>query len=129
MDTVEFLKTVNRLCKKNRSCAECPIFCKKGMCMLRRTVMLCDASDASVESSIEEMISIVEQWAKDNPVKTHQSEFLKTFPNARIDDSGVLLFCPNDFLPVGARSTYCKKYENCKECRKDYWLAEVTDND
>lgn len=34
--------------------------------MVRRTVML---GDASVES-IEKMISIVEQWAKDNPVKT-----------------------------------------------------------
>ena len=65
MDAVEFFQTVNRLCK-NRSCAGCPI-CKKGMikdmCMVRRTVML---GDASVES-IEEMISIVEQWAKDHP--------------------------------------------------------------
>ena len=68
MDAVEFFQTVNRLCK-NQICAECPI-CKKGMikdmCMVRRTVML---GDASVES-IEKMISIVEQWAKDNPVKT-----------------------------------------------------------
>lgn len=122
MDAVEFFKTVNRLCKNQRCCTECPIH-KNGMgCMVK-------ADDDSIKN-IEETVSKVEQWAKDHPIKTRQSEFLKMFPNARIDDSGVLIFCPNDFLPVGARSTYCEKYENCcKECRKDYWLAEVTDND
>lgn len=133
MDAVEFLKTVNRLCKKNQSCEECPIFCKKGMCMLRRTVMLCDASDASVESSIDEMISIVEQWAKDHPVKTRQSEFLKMFPNAKFPnaktDGGVIIFCPRGFLPKGEAEAYCEKHDECIECCKDYWLTEVTDND
>lgn len=119
MDAVEFVKTVNRLCK-NRHCNGCPV-AKEGRCMA-------GFDDKSVKN-IEETISKVEQWAKDNPVKTRQSEFLKLFPNARIDDSGVLLFCPKDFLPVGTRSTYCEKYENCKECRKDYWLTEVTGND
>lgn len=122
MDAVEFFKTANRLCEKG--CAECPIR-KKDICMVRRMARL---GDTSVED-IEEMVSKVEQWAKDNPTKTLQSEFLKMFPNARIDDSRVLIFCPKDFLPVGAGSTYCEKHENCKECRKDYWLTEVTDND
>ena len=119
MDTVEFFKKVNRLCK-NQCCSACPV-AKEGWCMV-------GFDDDSVKN-IDETISKVEQWAKDHPVKTRQSEFLKMFPNARIDDSGVLLFCPKDFLPVGARNTYCEKHENCKECRKDYWLAEVTDND
>ena len=119
MDAVEFFKTVNRLCK-NQACEKCSIW-EKGTCMA-------GVCDYSVEN-IEKTISKVEQWAKEHPVKTHQSEFLKMFPNARIDDSGVLLFCPKDFLPVGARSIYCEKYEDCKECRKDYWLTEVTDND
>ena len=119
MDAVEFFKTVNRICK-NKDCNECPV-AKEGWCMV-------GFDDDSVKN-IDETISKVEQWAKDHPVKTRQSEFLKMFPNARIDDSGVLLFCPKDFLPVGARSTYCEKHENCKERRKDCWLAEVTDND
>lgn len=117
MDAVEFFKTVNRLCKNQRCCTECPIH-KNGMgCMVK-------ADNDSIKS-IEETVSKVEQWAKGHPVKTRQSELLKVFPNARIDDSRVLIFCPKDFLPVGARSTYCEKHENCKECRKDYWLAEV----
>lgn len=119
MDAVKFFKTANRLCK-NQGCNVCPV-AKEGCCMV-------GFDDDSVKN-IEETISKVEQWAKDHPVKTSQSEFLKMFPNARIDESGVLLFCQKDFLPVGARNTYCEKHENCKECRKDYWLAEVTDND
>lgn len=116
MDAVEFFKTVNRLCK-NKDCNECPVYKNNTCCMI--------GFDDDSTKSIEETVSKVEQWAKDHPVKTRQSEFLKMFPNARIDDSRVLIFCPKDFLPVGARSTYCEKHENCKECRKDYWLAEV----
>lgn len=125
MDTVEFLKTVNRLCKKNRSCAECPIFCKKGMCMLRRTVMLCDASDASVESSIEEMISIVEQWAKEHPVNTRQDKFLKMFPNADFCQ-GVIDISP---CSIEKEMKKCCGDRECDECKRTYWLTEVPAND
>lgn len=124
MDAVEFFKTVNRLCK-TQSCAECPL-CKKSMikemCMVRRTVML---GDVSVES-IDEMISKVEQWAKDHPVKTRQSEFLKQFPGASVSD-GTL-----DIRPcIIEKSVKCIALEgkDCDNCRREYWLAEVTDND
>lgn len=115
MDIVEFFKTVNRLCK-NRTCGECPIW-KNGTCMA-------DFGDDSAKS-IEETISKVEQWAKDHPVKTRQSEFLKMFPNAE--------FCRDviNILPCSIEKEMCKYCDNskCEECRKDYWLAEVTDND
>ena len=118
MDAVEFFKTVNRLC--GQGCAKCPV-CKKDICMVRRTAML---SNASVES-IEEMVSKVEQWAKDHPVKTRQSEFLKMFPNAE--------FCQDviNILPCSIEKEMCKCCDDreCEECRKDYWLTEATDND
>lgn len=119
MDIVEFFKTVNRLCK-NRTCGECPIW-KDGMCMA-------DFGDDSVKS-IEETISKVEQWAKEHPVKTRQSEFLKLFPKATVCNH-VLSLCPrfycSDFL--GTDFQECKA-TNCDKCRCEYWLAEVTDND
>lgn len=122
MDAVEFFKTVNRLCKNQKSCNGCPI-CKDGMCMVRRMAMLDDDSIKSVD----ETVSKVEQWAKDNPVKTRQSEFLKLFPNA--PKSGrVLDICPQnlniDYMPP-------KRCENisCGACKTDYWNEEVTDND
>lgn len=82
--------------------------------------------DDSVKS-IEETVSKVEQWAKEHPVKTRQSEFLKMFPNA--PKSGrVLDICPQnlniDYMPP-------KRCENisCGACKTDYWNEEVTDND
>jgi hypothetical protein len=84
--------------------------------------------DDSVEC-IEETISKVEQWAKDHPVKTRQSELLKIFPDAKIDDDGILAFCPDAFSPKEIDDEHCHKYNKCEECRKDYWLTEATDND
>lgn len=119
MDAVEFFKTVNRLCK-NRTCGECPIW-KNGTCMA-------DFGDDSVKS-IEETISKVEQWAKDNPINTRntrQSEFLKMFPNAVIDEyDGILGIKPCNI----DESIGCTNEKGCDGCRRKYWLTEVTDND
>ena len=49
--------------------------------------------DDSIKS-IEETVSKVEQWAKDHPVKTRQSEFLKKFQDAKIGKDGVLIIYP-----------------------------------
>lgn len=120
MDTVEFFKTVNRLCK-NRTCGKCPIW-KNGTCMA-------DFGDDSAKS-IEETISKVEQWAKDNPIKTRQtrqSEFLKMFPDAQIDTYGALTI-----RPCSIEKDLCSKcttLSDCVDCRREYWLTEVTDND
>lgn len=115
MDVVKFVKSVNRLCKNQSGCAKCPIW-EKGMCMV-------GFDDDSVEC-IEETISKVEQWAKDHPIKTRQSEFLKMFPNAVIDD-GVLCISPCKI----EKDIVCVNGKSCDECCRKYWLAEVTDND
>lgn len=66
----------------------------------------------------EEIVRCVDQWAKEHPVKTRQSEFLKMFPNARIDDGVIFLGpCAID------KSHKCKL--DCKKCCRDYWLQEV----
>lgn len=113
MDAVEFVKTVNKLCK-NLKCKECPVYKNGRYCMV-------GFDDYSVED-IEETVSKVEQWAKDHPIKTRQSEFLKMFPDARVNDDGILCFLPcciEDSLrdKCGSR--------NCGYCRKIYWSEEV----
>lgn len=124
MDAVDFFKTVNRLCKNQRCCTECPIH-KNGMgCMV-------NADDDSIKS-IEETVSKVEQWAKDHPVKTRQSEFLKKYPDAYLSDITRLLPCSLDKTLKPLR---CAKYGyssitcRCDRCRDDYWNEEVPDND
>lgn len=119
MDAVEFFKTVNRLCKNQRYRAECPI-CKNGVvCMVK-------ADNDSIKN-IEETVSKVEQWAKDHPVKTRQSEFLNQFPNAMINESdGILCITPCN---IEGKSIGCLNGKSCGDCRREYWLTEVTDND
>ena len=119
MDAVEFFKTVNRLCE-NQSCRECPV-CKEGVCMVMNMVRI----DGGLVESIEETVSKVEQWAKDHPVKTRQSEFLKLFPNATIDeDNGILCIKPCTI----DESNGCTNGKGCDDCYRKYWLTEVTDN-
>lgn len=122
MDTVEFFKTVNRLCK-NKDCKECPVYKNNTCCMI-------GFDDDSIKS-IDETVSKVEQWAKDHPVKTRQSEFLKMFPNAYLGTITRLLPCELDKTLKPLR---CAKYGylsitcRCDRCRDDYWNEEVTDN-
>lgn len=111
MDAVEFYRQFARYCSSSY-CSECTIVesCKtKGK----------DGRDA------DKIVRMIEQWAKAHPVKTRQSEFLKLFPNAE--------FCRDviNILPCSIEKEKCKCCgdRNCEECRKNYWLAEVTDND
>lgn len=121
MDAVEFFKTANRICEKQRCCKECPIFYKDGRgCIV--------GVDGDAIKSIEKAVPKVEQWAKDHPVKTRQSEFLKMFPNAMINESdGILCVYPCDV--EGVKRIGCANGKGCNDCRLEYWLAEVTDND
>ena len=117
MEAVEFFKTVNRLCK-NQGCNIRPV-AKEGCCMV-------GFDDDSIKS-IEETVSKVEQWAKDHPVKTRQSEFLKKFQDAKIGNDGVLIIYPCAVEKRLSRTKCGGMF--CDDCRREYWLEEVTDND
>lgn len=117
MDAVKYVKTKYRLCRSKDSCFECPLQDKENCGCIADTI-----------EYVEKAVQIVEEWAKDNPIKTRQSKLLNMFPDVKIDDDGVVAFCPSNFLPSVERSAYCKKHKKCEECRKEYWLTEVTDN-
>lgn len=118
MDAVEYVKTQYRLCRSKDNCSECPLQDKENCCCIMDTI-----------EYVEKAVQIVEQWAKEHPVKTRQSEFLKLFPKATVCNH-VLSLCQrfycSDFL--GTDFQECKE-TNCDKCRCEYWLAEVTDND
>lgn len=118
MDAVEFFKTVKRLCK-NQGRDGGPV-CKNNTCMVMLMARIYGASD----ESIEETISKVEQWAKDHPVKTRQNKFLKMFPDADLCRDVI------DISPCSIEKEMrkCCGDRNCGECKRTYWLAEVTDN-
>lgn len=122
MDAVEYVKAMHRLCK-SQDCyfgrtPGCPLLNKEG-----KKYGYCIAN---MGGCAEKAVKIVEQWAKDHPVKTRQSEFLKMFPNAATyEDDGILCIKPC----VIDKSIECINGKNCDGCRRKYWLAEVTDND
>lgn len=117
MDAVKYVKTLHKLCKSKECCSECKLYNKKGgYCIV-------DTNEYA-----EKAVQIVEQWGKEHPVKTRQSEFLRRFPNADMQKICTLFPCVIDQT---IRLTRCVKYENfsspkkCVECRNDYWHEEV----
>lgn len=129
MDAVEFLKESSRMCEAfNDNCKS-----KDGnnfYCGLRYEVdkngELCDAY---IRNHPDKAVAIVEKWAKEHPIKTRQSEFLKMFPDAPIF-GGVLEIAPCKLVGSKRNSEECHSYgelglSGCCECRKKYWFEEV----
>lgn len=118
MDAVKFLKEASRMCKaNNKDCHDCPLWDEKSL--------FCNdlANDAIEMTDPQRAVHIVEKWASGHPTKTRQSEFLKMFPNARIDDDGVV-----DIATCIIDKTYapCSVGDMpCNLCRKEYWLEEI----
>ena len=116
MDAVEFLKQFNRMCNTYiyGGCTECPAY--KYRC------------GDDFDEQEEDGVSIVEQWAKEHPVKTRQSEFLKQWPNAAIRMDGLLSVAPCQlyFGLIHCESMEdCKSRKVCDKCKRDFWLKEI----
>lgn len=65
----------------------------------------------------------LEKWAKEHPIKTRQSEFLKMFPNATIRNGCIdILPCVVDQWIHDLCINGCSA---CDACRKSFWQQEV----
>lgn len=112
MDAVEFYRQFARYCSSSY-CCECPIVesCKtKGK----------DGRDA------DKIVRMIEQWAKEHPAKTRQSEFLKMFPNAKRDIDGILCISPCD-IDIDCENVCESTKIDCDDCRRKYWKTEVSE--
>lgn len=113
MDAVEYVKQRNRMCDYYVNCNECPVG-QYEMC-------------ASIVG-IPKFVPIVEQWAKEHPVKTRQSEFLKMWPDAEMFEDGYLNICPTLISKEyqSEETNECNQTEfSCGKCKRDFWLQEV----
>lgn len=113
MNAVEFLKEERRMCESfEQGCLKC---------LLRDT--RCRAIPGETDEGIEKEVSIVEKWSKEHPIKTRQSVFLKQFPKAELDVSGVITICPAP-LSEDYRNDHggCKHPGvACSKCRREFW--------
>lgn len=121
MDAVEFYKSMKRMCYSGEMCEKCPLYNN-----FSEMGSVCDVLLHIEDEKASRVKSIVEQWAESHPVKTRQSEFLKLFPNATINESdGILCVTPCN---IEGKEFCCAKGKSCGDCRRKYWLTEVTDN-
>ena len=105
MDAVEFIKQVRRMGKQ------------KG-----------EAICFKLEEKDTEIVDRVEQWAKEHPAKTRQSEFLKQWPDAEVGDDGYPSVAPCQLykdIEEKDENGICCKNCGCDKCRRDFWLKEI----
>lgn len=123
MDAKEFIRTHKRMCKKYHDvCEGCPLL-DKGCYSTSTSIIFPEELD-------ENIVDLVEKWAKENPIKTRQSKFLEMFPNASVIANGTLGICPR-LLDKDYECFYhyldCdgEKVIDCLGCRNQFWLEEV----
>ena len=105
MDAVEFIKQVRRMGKQ------------KG-----------EAICFKLEEIDTEIVEQVEQWAKEHPVKTRQSEFFNQWPDAEIGYDGLPTVAPcqlNIELLQCESQKDCEERGTCGKCRRNFWLKEI----
>lgn len=107
MDAKKFISESKRMCAYYDDCNECPT--------------VDTDSRLNICTMMWKMIDLVEEWSKEHSTETRQSEFLKMFPKANVDEYGVLRVCPNciDF------TVQCYVNADCDSCRKKYWSEVV----
>ena len=118
MDAVEFIKTCARICRGYGDCKDCILS------------DFCDNSCYEYDNYqvAEQAVANVLEWAKEHPVKTRQSEFLKMWPDASMLYAEYLNICPAQI------SSECRDKEtggcydpemDCCKCKRDFWLKEI----
>lgn len=95
------------------NCTDCPLSStNNGM------DLVCDCLE---KVRPEKAVEIVEKWAKEHPIKTKQSEFLKMFPNTWIRQDGCI-----DICPAGVDETFrCIDFTECEKCLNKFWSEEI----
>ena len=124
MDAVEFFKEAKRYCKWCKNTTQDG---KKRLCDVCYFEKLNDIFNLH-PMAYGKFVETVEQWAKEHPVKTRQSEFLKQWPDAEIGYDGLPTVAPcqlNIELIHGESQKDCEDRGVCDKCRRDFWLKEI----
>ena len=120
MNAVEFLKVKARMCRAY-NCNKCDLY--------HAAHMEDHSGCTGFEKEFpEKAVEIVERWARENPAKTRQSEFLKLFPNAKVSENGVIAIDPC-VIDAKFSCPFNDRLSCCEQCRETYWSEEVEDGE
>lgn len=112
MDAVEFLRDFRRMCwtYEEPCCENCKL--EGGGCNF--TDLGCDH---------EKAVRIVEEWAKEHPVKTRLSELLKVLPNCR----RVQGYPEHCILEYDSKQKCMGR--RCIDCKRIFWLTPIEEKE
>ena len=117
-----FVVQRKRMCAKHtypsgkQECKKCPLGKLHG-----RNCSTRECAFANIEQ-YEKALAIVQKWSDNNLVETRKSKFLKLFPKASLEDSGIPTVCAGDVF--GFRCEYKGEPDvNCKFC----WSQEYVE--
>lgn len=122
MDALEFVKYLKKMCAQygverpgKGFCQGCPALTEEDeMCVANFKFSSCDPN---------KVVEAVEKYAKENPIKTRNNEFLKHYPNA-VNCEGVPVICPKMIDVSYNPCNGCSKID-CYDCRKEYWMQVI----
>lgn len=123
--TENFIKEKERLCQyyKDKGCV---------FCVLNRNIKGLSCSDFIAQQP-KKAIEVVQKWSNETPPKTLLSEFLKSYPKAKLNSDGY----PSDIVPCSLglieRKDTCKNkclyyYDNGHPCY-DCWDTPVKESE
>lgn len=112
-----------RMCKSYYDdCKICPLGCNNN-----RKGITCDYIVRAYPDKANEIIL---NWCKENPVETRQSKIQKIIPAITLDAGEEYVdICPKDIDTDFSSNKLCDNYADCSDCKKEYWHAEVDEND
>ena len=120
MDAVRYLEETRRMCRffSHVACVGCPALINRQNCMFSDVIV-------NYGTKTTDAVAIVEKWSKEHKRKTRQSVFLSHYPNAEVDEDGVLKVCPTVVEGSGYMDSHKCGLVPCAVCHKAYWSVEV----
>lgn len=114
MDAITFFKEKQRMTKEcTIECCKCPLSYENN-----EEGLACSILERYYP---EKAVEIIENWSKKHPIKTRQSEFLKLYPKADLED-GILVIRPCE---LDSDMECFEGDQMCYSCKKRYWLEEI----
>ena len=102
------IKDLKRMCASHTDCLKCELY-------VNDCCRIFDLPD-----NIDE---IVDEWAKEHPVKTYMQDFFEKFPNAPKEDDGTPMPCILDIY--GNLDIDCSKNDHNEIDCVDCWNREM----
>lgn len=119
MEEKATIHNFSRVCKTYYGiCSKCPLTHQNNGISVRCNDVLRSEPDKANE--------IILNWCKEHPIETRQDRFLKMFPNVlRFKNLNIIAIKPCTIDKNYGNKPCTFTCEECEECIKNYWLAEV----